>query len=280
MSGAVGTALAAGFPAPLNTAVKGITDHVASAAMKNQEFFIDEGRKLLDLQTNNYHKAYKHDLKVTVAYQSPNIVATNFIDDKGEFNKNFICDRAAGHPMPPTASFLTGNIDKRPRIDLSKKVENIHAKFVDKTTGKVHWDVVYDFHKVDDETAKDGAVAGSSEFFDLLQNDIFGGAKTSASILQWSEKIPFLGRMAKARVGGAQQDFLQICPPKSDPPHWYELSLFDEGAPPDRYNGGNLIGKMLFVEQHPLDVPNENIAHKEADILEKAMPEMVMFAQS
>eukprot|EP00391_Amoebophrya_sp_Ameob2_P001850 CAMPEP_0179005890 /NCGR_PEP_ID=MMETSP0795-20121207/14222_1 /TAXON_ID=88552 /ORGANISM="Amoebophrya sp., Strain Ameob2" /LENGTH=274 /DNA_ID=CAMNT_0020700535 /DNA_START=98 /DNA_END=925 /DNA_ORIENTATION=- len=255
--------------------LKVMTDGVTNTADKNRDFFVNEAQKLLKLQSNNPAKAYKHNLEVTVAAIEGDIAATNMWDTgSGRFNKNFICDAKPGHPLPPPQNFLVGDLDKRPRIELTRPVENLHLRMVDRTTGKVHWDVVYDFNQQDESKpleVEDGSVFG------MVKSFLLGGTwKNTAAIPRFSDNIPFLGWVGRQRVGGVQQDF----PPKDDPPHWYELTLTDEGAAPTRYNGGNFVGRVVLVENHPLDVPSAELAHKEGDVLEQAMPGSLMFAQS
>lgn len=235
--------------------------------------FFDNGMDLLtdfrDIYKtvfNNPDRQYKHNLQVTVFEQTPGIVSTNLWDDHGVFNKNFICPEAAGNPSYAETSWLTGDLDAKPRIQFNRNLRNVHARMVDKYNGKVHWDVIYDLGGEED-----------SNGIETVFNAMLGEEETS--IPNWSDSMPLMFKWKNARVGGTQQDFLTICPPKEDPPHWYELSFWQEGIAPSMYTGKNqsLLGMVTLIETHPMDVPTGALAHKEQEIIAQVAPDLVMF---
>ncbi|CAD7941320.1 unnamed protein product [Amoebophrya sp. A25] len=275
-------------------------NYLKNAAKDNQEFFLDQGLKYVRESFNNYHKAYKHNLRVSVLTEDqgdaaggggpPFLARTNLVDEEGEFNKNFICPERPGHAVPPKTWVVTDDLDKQPLLEFTRPVDALHAHFVDKTTGKVHWDAVYDFRDADD-VAKSSTIAdkaGGSTFnflSDLVESALGGSAGGKTKLPNFSLKTnPFYTTYAQALKGGTQQDFLQICPPPDDPPHWYELTLTDVGPSPKQVARGggtaSLLGRIKLIETHPLDLPTQGIAHKEGSLLEAADPGMIMFAHS
>lgn len=176
-----------------------------------------EGMFLAKKSFNNPEKVYKHNLQVTVAEQTPGIVSSNLWDEKGVFNRNFICPEGDGHPKPVETNLVLGAEDKRPRLDFNYPVDNVHVHMVDKVNGKVHWDVIMQ---------RDMASASTQAMIKRL-------AKKMAGMEEHWFKVAGRGGILDAQkddyIGGTQQEFLSICPPKDDPPHWWEQWGFGWG---------------------------------------------------